>query len=67
MASDWPLHYIKLEFAQLFTKDPLKHVKAYIETKSFVKGVHVLNGVFFKPLFNPYFRIYDSETHTFTH
>ncbi|KAF2175834.1 NAD(P)-binding protein [Zopfia rhizophila CBS 207.26] len=67
MASDWSLDYTKLEFGQLFTKDPMKHVKAYIETKSFVKGVHVLNGVFFETLFNPYFGIYDSETHTFSH
>lgn len=33
IASDWSLNYTKLEFGQLFPKDPMKHVKAYLETK----------------------------------
>ncbi|KAM6529737.1 hypothetical protein FALCPG4_007865 [Fusarium falciforme] len=67
MASDWCLDYTKLEFGQLFTKDPMKHVKTYLGTKEFVKGVHVLIGAFLETLFSPYFGIYDSGTHTFSH
>lgn len=67
MASDWCLDYTKLEFGQLFTKDPMKHVKAYLSTKEFVNGVHVFIGAFLETLFSPYFGIYDSGTHTFSH
>jgi hypothetical protein len=45
----------------------MKHVKAYLKTKQFVKGVHVLIGVFFGTLSSPYFGVYDSQTHTFSH
>lgn len=67
MASDWCLDYTKLELGELFSKDPMKHVKAYLETKNRVKGVHILIGIFFETLFSPYFGIYDAESHTFSH
>lgn len=67
MASDWALFYDNLEFGQLFTKDPMKHVKAYLGTKKKVKGVHVLNAIFMDTLFSPYFKVYSAETHTFQH
>ncbi|KAJ4112191.1 hypothetical protein NW768_011770 [Fusarium equiseti] len=67
MASDWCLDYTKLEFGQLFTKDPMKRVKAYLETKEFVNGVYVLIRAFLEVFFSPYFGIYDSKTNTFSH
>ncbi|UKZ74670.1 hypothetical protein TrVFT333_002340 [Trichoderma virens FT-333] len=67
VASDWSLDYTKLEPGQLFTKDPMIQVKAYLETKETVKGVHILIGVFFETLFSPYFEIYDVKTKTFSH
>jgi hypothetical protein len=67
IASDWCLDYTKLELGQLFTKDPMKHVKAYLETKEFVNGVHILIGAFLEVFFSPYFGIYDSDTKTFSH
>jgi hypothetical protein len=57
IASDWALDYTKLQFGELFPKDPMKHVKAYLETKKTVKGVHILNGGFMEPIFSPFFQI----------
>lgn len=65
IASDWALDYTKLEFGQLFVKDPMKHVKAYLETKHNVKGVHILVGGFMDPVFSPFFNILDPKTATF--
>lgn len=61
VASDWALDYTKLEFGQLFVKDPMKHVKAYLETKEKVKGVHILVGGFMNPVFSPLFNILDAQ------
>ncbi|GKT82582.1 nmrA-like family protein [Colletotrichum tofieldiae] len=44
IASDWALDYTKLEFGELFPKDPMKHVKAYLDNQKTVKGVHILIG-----------------------
>lgn len=62
-ASDWALDYTKLEFGQLFVKDPMKHVKAYLEAKK-VKGVHILIGGFMEPVFSPHFNFFDAKTTT---
>ncbi|GAB5593826.1 hypothetical protein Unana1_08726 [Umbelopsis nana] len=53
-----------LEFGQLFPKDPMKHVKAYLETKKNVKGVHILVGAFMDPMFSPFFSVLDPQTNT---
>ncbi|PQE31769.1 hypothetical protein CJF32_00001064 [Rutstroemia sp. NJR-2017a WRK4] len=67
MANDWSLDFTKLEFGQLPQKDPMKHVKAHVDSKNFVKGIHVLNGLFFDTFFSPFFEMYDAKTHTFSH
>ncbi|KAH8797990.1 nmrA-like family protein [Flagelloscypha sp. PMI_526] len=43
VASDWAFDYRKLEFGQVFAKDPMKHILAYLESPEHtVKGVHIL-------------------------
>lgn len=44
VASDWCLDYTKLELGQLFPKDPMIHVKKYLEGKSKVKGCIFLSA-----------------------
>lgn len=63
IASDWALDYTKLKLGELFPKDPMIHVKAYVETKK-VQGVHILIGGFMEPIFSPFFNIYDPQTQT---
>lgn len=65
VASDWALDYTKLELGQLFPKDPMIHVRAYLATKEKVKGVHILIGGFVEPVLSPFFRILDVQTNTF--
>ncbi|KAK6531189.1 hypothetical protein TWF281_008014 [Arthrobotrys megalospora] len=65
VASDWSLDYTKLEFGQLFPKDPMKHIKAYLDAQNKVKGVHILVGAFMDPFFSPAFGIWDPATTTF--
>ncbi|RSL43547.1 hypothetical protein BHE90_017187 [Fusarium euwallaceae] len=64
VASDWALDYTKLSLGELFPKDPMIHVKAYLETKKAVKGVHVLIGGFMDPIFSPLFQVWDPEAKT---
>lgn len=45
IASDYTTDYTKLDWGDIEFKDPMKHVKAYLETKKRVKGVHVLIGL----------------------
>jgi hypothetical protein len=61
IASDYSLDYTKLEYGELFVKDPMKCVKEYIGTKGHVKGVHVLIGVFMETFFSPYFGVWDPK------
>ncbi|PYI00316.1 nmrA-like family protein [Aspergillus sclerotiicarbonarius CBS 121057] len=65
VASDWALDYTKLQLGQLFPKDPMIHVKAYLKTKANVAGVHVLIGGFMEPVLSPFFDILDPSTMTF--
>nr|XP_036574959.1 NmrA-like family protein [Colletotrichum truncatum]KAF6781455.1 NmrA-like family protein [Colletotrichum truncatum] len=65
IASDWCLDYTKLEFGDLFPKDPMKHVKAYLEDQTTVKGVHILIGGFMDTMMSPYFQLFDPSTYTF--
>lgn len=49
IASDWSLDYRGLKFGEHPLKDPMKHVRAYLEEKKKedkIKGVHILNGAF---------------------
>jgi NAD(P)H-binding len=66
VASDWTLDYTKLEYGQLWTKEPMKDVMAYIKSKTHVKGVHILNGIFMETFFSPFFNLYDPATRTFS-
>lgn len=62
IASDWALDYTKLQLGELFPEDPMIHMKAYIETKKVVKGVHILIGGFMEPVMSPFFQIWDPQS-----
>lgn len=64
VASDWALDYTKLKLGELFPKDPMIHVKAHLETKSTVKGVHILIGGFMDPILSPFFQVWDPKNRT---
>ncbi|KAF4770833.1 hypothetical protein HAV15_013195 [Penicillium sp. str.  len=64
VASDWALDYTKLKLGELFPKDPMIHVKAYLDTKK-VQGVHIHIGGFMEPIFSSFFNIFDPQTNTF--
>lgn len=64
VASDWALDYTKLRLGELFPKDPMIHVKAHVETKRHVRGVHVLIGGFMEPVFSPFFNVVDPVAKT---
>ncbi|KAF7515008.1 hypothetical protein G7054_g14817 [Neopestalotiopsis clavispora] len=64
VASDWALDYTKLQLGELFPKDPMIHVKAHLDGKSNVRGVHVLIGGFMDPILSPFFRVWDPESKT---
>jgi len=61
IASDYCLNFTKLELGQHPAKDPMKHVKAHLETKKNVKGVHVLIGAFMETFWSGYFGVWDQE------
>lgn len=57
MPSDWSTDFSKLQLGQLFPKDPNILVKAHLETKKTVKGVHTLIGVFMQTFLSPFFGV----------
>ncbi|KAF3055184.1 hypothetical protein GL218_07359 [Daldinia childiae] len=65
VASDWSLDYTKLKLGELFPKDPMIHVKAYLDAQDKVKGVHILVGMFMEVFFNPVFGTFDADSATF--
>ncbi|KAI1451313.1 nmrA-like family protein [Annulohypoxylon moriforme] len=65
VASDWSINYNKLKLGELFPKDPMIHVKAYLDAQDKVKGVHILVGMFVEGFFGSHFGIYDDATTTF--
>lgn len=65
VASDWSVDYTKLKLGDLFPKDPMIKVKAYLDAQDKVKGVHVLVGMFTEGFFGPHFGNYDAATTTF--
>ncbi|KAJ0120424.1 hypothetical protein J7T55_015151 [Diaporthe amygdali] len=64
VASDWCLDYTNLKLGDLFPKDPMIHVRAYLQTKKKVEGVHVPIGGFMDPLLSPLFKVWDPECKT---
>ncbi|KAL4963756.1 NmrA-like family protein [Aspergillus stella-maris] len=65
IGSDWALEYTRLNLGELFPGDPMIKVKAYLETKEYVKGVHILIGGFMEPIFSPFFDTFDAKSCTF--
>ncbi|KAI1208539.1 nmrA-like family protein [Annulohypoxylon truncatum] len=65
VASDWSIDYTKLKLGQLFPKDPMIRVKAYLDAQDKVKGVHILVGMFIDGFFGAHFNVYDAATTTF--
>ncbi|GKZ36205.1 hypothetical protein AbraIFM66950_007201 [Aspergillus brasiliensis] len=65
VASDWALDYTKLKLGELFPKDPMIHIKNYLDTKKVTAGVHILIGGFMEPIFSPFFNIVDVQSNTF--
>lgn len=61
VASDYSLDFTKLEYGQLFVKDPMKRVKEYLETKHHVRGVHVLIGVFMETFWSRFFGVWNGR------
>jgi hypothetical protein len=64
VASDWAMDYTKLKLGDLFPKDPMIHVKAYLETKRTVRGVHILIGAFMDTILSSFFPVWDTNTRT---
>ncbi len=67
VASDWALDYTKLELGELFVKDPMIHIKRYLDSKKggVVDGVHILVGGFMEPVFSSFFGIVDAQENVF--
>ncbi|KAJ5876568.1 hypothetical protein N7455_000033 [Penicillium solitum] len=61
VASDYCLDFTKLELGQHPAKDPMKHMKAYLDGKKNVQGVHVLIGAFMETFWSGYFGIFDPK------
>ncbi|KAL5366595.1 hypothetical protein BJX96DRAFT_161209 [Aspergillus floccosus] len=61
IASDYCLDFTKLEYGQHPAKDPMKHVKAHLDSKEHVKGVHVLIGAFMETFWSGYFGVWHPE------
>ena len=60
IASDYTANYTKLEYGDVVIKDPMKQVKAYLEEKSTVKGVHILVGLLMETYWE-YFSNWNAE------
>ncbi|KAE8370869.1 NAD(P)-binding protein [Aspergillus caelatus] len=67
LASDYCLDFTKLELGQHPAKDPMKLVKAHLDTKTTVQGVHVLIGAFMETFWSGYFGVFDPMQMTFSY
>jgi hypothetical protein len=67
VSSDWALGYTKLKLRELFPKDPMIHVKEYLESKRNVTSVHILVGGFVEPIFSSFFGIVDADSDVIRH
>ena len=68
IASDYSLDFRGLKFGDQPTKDPMKHVQAYLENlekENKIKGVHVLNGGFMEVIWAPFLGWINAEKNTF--
>jgi hypothetical protein len=60
VASDYTGDYRKLDWGDLTIKNPMKHVKAYLDARPAVNGVHVLVGLLMETFFD-FFDVWDPE------
>ena len=67
IASDYCLDFTKLEYGDHPAKDPMKHVKAHLDTKKNIKGVHVLIGAFMETFWSDYFGVFHADENKFTY
>ncbi|GAB1207610.1 hypothetical protein APSETT445_006334 [Aspergillus pseudonomiae] len=67
LASDYCLDFTKLELGQHPAKDPMKLVKAHLDSKPTVQGVHVLIGAFMETFWSGYFGVFDPAEITFSY
>ena len=70
IASDWSLDFRGLKLGDHPTKDPMKHVQAYLEEREKegkIKGVHVLNGAFTEIMWAPFLGVVDAKGGVFTY
>ncbi len=61
IASDYTLDYDQLEFGDLPSKDPMKHLVKYLEDKP-IKGVHIMIGAFIE-VFWHYLGMWDAKNY----
>lgn len=61
IASDYCLDFTKLEYGQHPAKDPMKYVKAHLDEKKNVRGVHVLIGAFMETFWSGYFGVWNLD------
>ncbi|KAI9924290.1 hypothetical protein MW887_007240 [Aspergillus wentii] len=61
IASDYCVDFTKLNYGDHPAKDPMKAVKAYLDTKDNVAGVHVLIGAFMETFWSGYFGVWDEK------
>lgn len=64
VASDYTLDYRKLEYGQIPSKDPMKVIHTYLETKK-VQGVHVLIGIFTDTFWTGFMDIWNEKDFRF--
>lgn len=67
IASDYSLDFTKLEYGQHPGKDPMKTVKEYVDSKTTVKGVHVLIGCFMETFWSTFLQMWNPEEKSFTY
>lgn len=64
IASDWSLDFRGLALGDHPSKDPMKHVQAYLEEKESegkIKGVHILNGGFMEVIWAKFLGLVDAD------
>ncbi|KAH7356202.1 hypothetical protein BKA66DRAFT_473741 [Pyrenochaeta sp. MPI-SDFR-AT-0127] len=67
IASDYSFDFTKLKYGQHPAKDPMKEVKAHLDTKNDIQGVHVLIGAFMETFWSKYFGIWNPDDVKFTY
>ncbi|KAK6812566.1 hypothetical protein RU639_011732 [Aspergillus parasiticus] len=67
LASDYCLDFTKLDLGQHPAKDPMKLVKAHLDSKTTVQGVHVLIGAFMETFWSGYFGVFNASQTTLSY